>query len=59
MDEEELKKMFGDMGNLTLMAVHLHEIYIALQDGGFSPSEALYIVTQMLTHDWSDHGESD
>ena len=59
MDEDRIKELFGEMGNLTLMAVHLHEIYTALQEGGFTAAEALYIVTQMLTHDWSEHGESD
>ena len=44
---------------LTVMAIHIHEIYTALVDGGFDPEQALYIVTQMMLHDWGNKHAAD
>ena len=59
-EQDDVRSIFEEMGNLTMMSIHLHEIYTALQEGGFTSAEALYIVTNMLTHDWdSANDESD
>lgn len=51
LDEEELDEAEddGDLSPLVEGAVALHEIYLALQDGGFSEWEGLRILAWLIS----------
>lgn len=50
--EEEVEED-GDLSPLAQGAVALHEIYLALQEGGFSEWEGLRILSWMITEQGS------